>query len=275
MASPCDCLVETDNLQQAKSIIELVANEAWRIEQKYSRYQDNNICYAINNSNGSRVAIDPETFGLLQFAQQCYDISDGMFDLTSGVLRRVWSFKPNASFPSREKVEQLLPLIGWNKIKFDKDSLILQPEMEIDFGGIGKEYAVDKAAQLVIEQFPDISVLINFGGDLRVTHAPVKRPYWQVGVDSQLAQLEKSIRLSIGAICTSGDTERYLIHNGKRYGHILNPTTGYPIKNAPHTVTVIADHCLQAGLLATLAMLHGPKAESFLSDQSVKFYCQR
>ena len=76
-------------------------------------------------------------------------------------------------------------------------------------------------------------------------------------------------------MATSGDARRYLLKDGKRFSHILNPETGYPIENAPRSVTVAAPHCIQAGLLATLALLQGAKAEAFLDDQAVKFWCCR
>ena len=137
--------------------------------------------------------------------------------------------------------------------------------MGIDFGGIGKEYAVDRASQLIFESVPDISVVVNSGGDLRVT-CPLKlKPVWQVGVNSFQQAIEQSITIGVGAVCTSGDTESFIIHQGQRYSHILNPRSGWPVEAAPKTVTVIADQCLQAGLLATLAMLLGGKRRGISS----------
>jgi thiamine biosynthesis lipoprotein len=275
MASPCECLIETHDHEVAKAVAEIAYQEVKRIEQKYSRYRNDNICFAINNSRGSSVEIDQETYKLLQFGQKCFEVSDGLFDLTSGVLRRIWSFKSNSLIPSEQQIEQLKPLIGWSKIEYDQNHIKLKKDMEIDFGGIGKEYAVDRSVTEISNKYKGIPVLVNFGGDLRVTLPPTQKSNWEIGVDSSLPQLKKSIRLATGAVCTSGDTERYIIDQGVRYGHILNPKTGRPVAGAPQTVTVIANNCLQAGLLATLAILQGNQAESFLTEQSVKFYCQR
>ena len=275
MASPCECLIESDNPVLAEAVTQAAANEAWRIEQKYSRYQSDNMCYRINQSSGNPVAIDSETFQLLEFADTCYQISDGLFDLTSGVLRRAWQFKPGAKVPSQKKIDALMPLVGWKRLKYDQQSVTLEPEMEIDFGGIGKEYAVDRAAQLVLTSAPETSVVVNFGGDLRVTRAPKLKPKWQIGVDSLQQGISRSVSIGVGAVCTSGDTERFIINQGKRYSHILDPSTGWPVENSPKTVTVIADQCLQSGLLATLSMLQGSQAEQFLEQQGVRFYCQR
>jgi len=274
MASPCECLIETQDLDEAKAIFELVKNETARIEQKYSRYLSTNLCAAINASRGIPVPIDDETFQLLEFANQCFEISEGLFDLTSGVLRKVWRFGPEGKFPAAADVSALLPNIGWSNIRYDHNQVTLPEGMEIDFGGIGKEYAVDRCAQLIMAAYPEISVLINFGGDLRVTVAPKTREYWMVGVDSQVTPVNHSVRLKTGGVCTSGNTERFIMHQGKRYGHILNPMTGYPPEGSPATVTVLADQCLSAGLIATLAILQGAQAEAFLKAQGVKYYLQ-
>ncbi|WP_210330736.1 FAD:protein FMN transferase [Aliikangiella sp. G2MR2-5] len=273
MASPCECLIESDEQKLALQLTQIAANEGWRIEKKFSRYLKGNPCDQINQSNGQPVAIDSETFQLLSFADACYQLSDGLFDITSGVLRRAWQFKPGAKFPDKEFIDSLLPLIGWKKVTFDENSVCLPPSMEIDFGGIGKEYAVDKAAQLVAEKAPEVSVVVNFGGDLRVTCPPKNKPRWQIGVDGKSGTTERAVSLSVGAVCTSGDTERFIMHEGKRYSHILNPKTGWPAKNAPKTVTVLADQCLQAGLLSTLAILNEENAESFLQEQGVQYHC--
>ncbi len=275
MASPCECLVESFNRKLATQIIERVSAEAFRIEQKFSRYRKDNLCSQINQSNGKAVSIDDETYELLSFADNCYQLSEGLFDLTSGILRRVWRFTPNSAAPAQDAINALLPYIGWTKVEFNRSQITLPQEMEVDFGGIGKEYAVDRAAQIANEISPKTSILVNFGGDLRVTNKPKRKPHWQIGVDSHLANLSKTVAISVGAVCTSGDTERYIIDQGKRYSHILNPKTGWPIENAPKTITVISDHCLQAGILATLAMLQGKNAEQFLTKNQVKYYCQR
>jgi thiamine biosynthesis lipoprotein len=273
MASPCEVLIESSDSEIARAIFEQVSCEARRIEQKFSRYRNDNICYVINHSQGLPVKLDQETQQLLQFADQCYQASDGLFDITSGILRKVWRFHPEASFPNPEEIDALLPFIGWSKVKFSENHIQLPEGMEIDFGGIGKEYAVDRATQWIVKSFPDISVVINFGGDLRVSRPPRLRPFWSIGVDSALPTIANAVRLKVGAVCTSGNTERYLIHQGQRYGHILNPKTGYPVANAPRTVSVIAEHCTLAGMLATLAMLQGAHAEQFLQQQQLQYRC--
>lgn len=146
--------------------------------------------------------------------------------------------------------------------------------MEIDFGGIGKEYAVDRAAALV-RDITDTPVLINFGGDLFATAPPAGQPHWLVGVESIGGLQSAMIQLQRGALATSGDARRFLLKNGKRYPHVLTPRTGWPVLDAPRSVTVAANTCVEAGLLATLAMLHGREAEDFLAAQQVLHWIQR
>ena len=276
MASPCEILLEMD-CADADAIIHMAAQETLRIERKFSRYRNDNLMHAINNSDGRPVPIDSETHKLLMFADTCYRLSDGLFDVTSGVLRKLWRFDGSNVIPTQADVNALLPFIDWQQIKFDEDFVVVPAGFELDFGGIGKEYAVDKVAQLVHTLSPDHSALINFGGDLQVTQPRQHDKTWIIGVENPLepGQAGKVLQIQSGGLATSGDTNRVIEHDGQRYGHILNPKTGYPVEFAPRSVTVAAQFCVQAGMLATLAMLHGKQAESFLNEQNVHYWCIR
>src|SRR6185436_14763631 len=165
MGSPCEVLVDSSREQPAQAVTSAVAACAWRIEQKFSRYRDDNIVARINRAAGQPVEVDEETARLLDFAELAWRISDGKFDITSGVLRRAWKFDGGDRAPDPEGVRALLPLVGWSKVKWHRPALTLLPGMEIDFGGIGKEYAVDQALAAAAEITRD-PVLVNFGGDL-------------------------------------------------------------------------------------------------------------
>lgn len=276
MASPCELLIDIDNKALAILVGEQVAHEAWRIEDKYSRYQVDSACGQLNARAGQICDIDEETFLLLQFADQCFQMSQGLFDITSGVLRKVWHFDGSDNIPSVQEVEKVLPFIGWKKVTFDQHSFHMQSKMEIDFGGIGKEYAVDKALliaqQLLAEhQQGDCPLLINFGGDLAVSGPRANNVAWTIGVEHPSLLHHKSmiVNISHGAIATSGDANRFLLKNGKRYSHILNVQTGWPVENPPKSVTVAAPKCIQAGLLSTLALLQGQDAGNFLTSQEI------
>lgn len=277
MAGPCELLFDGQDMSQARTLGALAYKKTKQIEQKYSRYLQGNLMSRINKGDGKAVAIDDETYRLLIFADSCYQLSDGMFDITSGVLRRAWKFDGSDNIPSHKQVSALLPFIGWEKVSYEQDVITLPKGFELDFGGIGKEYAVDAVAKLISEKAPELSVLVNFGGDIQLTSPRANNAFWQIGIEDPNAQTKALNVLQIyrGGLATSGDAKRFLFKDGVRYSHILNPKTGYPITGAARSVTVASEYCIQAGLLATLALLQGPDAEAFLIQQGVRHWCLR
>jgi thiamine biosynthesis lipoprotein len=284
MASPCEILIDTDNHLLASHITELAAKEAQRIEQKFSRYRKDNIVYEINQAQGKAVAIDNETFRLLTFANTCFELSEGMFDITSGVLRRAWKFDGSDNVPNDATINQLVKLIAWDRVEFDPRQIKMPAGYEIDLGGIGKEYAVDCVAKLCNSLAPALSILVNFGGDIQVTQPKKEGQFWQVGIEMPVKLTPAAegdtakyqtvmVKIARGGLATSGDANRYLLKDGIRYSHVLNPLIGKPVVDGPRSVTVASDHCVQAGLLATLALLQGKQAEQFLIDQEVTYWC--
>lgn len=279
MASDCQVLLEGINQQQAEDSLRLAAIETWRIEHKFSRYQTGNLMDSINHAYDKPLDVDSETRALLNFADQCYQLSDGLFDISAGVLRKIWRFDGSANIPSNQQIQDILPLIGWHKVHWSAPSIQLPKDMELDLGGIGKEYAVDKVCLLLQQANTNnnISLLINFGGDLACSGPRLNGKAWEVAVESYQHQ-EKAVlnvKLSQGGIATSGDSRRFLLKDGIRYSHILNPKTGESITDAPHAVSVAAPSCMQAGMLSTMAMLQGQYAEDFLNAQEADFWVQR
>ena len=276
MAGPCEVLMDTQDPLLAQRLTEIAEQEASRIEHKLSRYREDNIIYKINNANGAKVKVDAETAQMLDYADQCYRLSDGMFDVTSGVLRRAWKFDGSDNVPGKDRVKKLLPHIGWKKVRWQSPYLQMPKGMQIDLGGIGKEYSVDRTI-LLLRQATSISCLVNYGGDIATTGPRQTGKGWIVGIENPDPTLahNKAYELKHGAIATSGDARRYLLKNGVRYSHILDPRSGWPVSDAPRSVTVITDTCTEAGILATLAMLHGAQAEEFLAQQGVQYWCIR
>lgn len=273
MASGCEILLDHDDFAAAAAQTEAAARETWRIEQKFSRYRDDNIIHRINNAQGRAVTVDEETARLIDFADTLHELSEGGFDITSGVLRRVWKFDGSDRIPSEEAVAGLLPLIGWQHAQWNNPVLTLPAGMEIDLGGIGKEYAVDRAFA-VLAGMTEAALLVNFGGDLRARGPRRDGSAWQVGIekpDAENSDGERSavqnIPLLNGGLATSGDARRFLQRNGLRYGHILDPRTGWPVQGGPRSATVLAADCVQAGMYATLTLLSGADAEAFLGAQ--------
>jgi thiamine biosynthesis lipoprotein len=169
-------------------------------------------------------------------------------------------------------------------VRWESPTIRLPRGFEIDLGGIGKEYAVDRAVQLAAE-VTNAPYLVNFGGDLRVNRPPADGVGWRVGLERPESGKGRGprrsgkaiglIELSGGALATSGDTRRFLLRGGVRYSHILDPRTGWPVRDAPRSVTVAAATCVEAGMLATFAMLQGAEAELFLDAQGARSWCLR
>ncbi|HME37454.1 MAG TPA: FAD:protein FMN transferase [Steroidobacteraceae bacterium] len=272
MAGPCEVLLPPMDPHAALNIGTIAADEAWRIEKKYSRYRDDSVTAWIHRHRDTAIDVDQETASLIDFASQCFDLSGGLFDITSGVLRRAWTFDGSDRIPDPAAIDRLLPLVGFNKLQWRSPRLLLPAGMELDFGGIGKEYAVDRAYELLAARDP-APFLVNFGGDLRANRAPPHGP-WQVGIERPDTDREATMLLDLkhGALATSGDSRRYVLKDGVRYGHILNPRTGWPVPGSPRSVTVAASSCTEAGLLSTVALLHGAGAGEFLEAQGVRYW---
>jgi len=276
MASPCQLLIDGGDQAQARLCLDKISSDAWRIETTYSRYRDDNIVHEIHNAKGSAVIVDDETARLLDFSAELYEMSEGLFDITSGVLRRVWDFNGSDQIPEQLTINKVLPLVGWHKVRWEKPYLTLPTDMQIDFGGIGKEYAVDRAAGLMAENCAR-NFLVNFGGDMFVSGPRDDGRAWRTAIENPDKPGTAVSMLDVykGALATSGDARRFLLRDDVRYSHVLNPKTGWPVIDAPHSMTVAASTCVEAGMLSTLSLLQGANAEKFLDEQGVEYWCIR
>ena len=262
MASWNEIQVHADERADAQEMAGRAIEEVRRIEAKYSRYRADSVLSRINAaSGGAPVSIDEETDRLLDFADACHRQSGGRFDPTSGVLRRAWRFEPGAAVPSRSEIQRLLPMIGWFRVERAPGRIRLPlAGMEIDFGGFGKEYAVDRVATLLSEAGAG-SALVNLAGDLAILGPQPDGSPWRIAVrhprldDAAIATLP----VSSGAIATSGDYERFIEEDGVRHCHVLDPRTGCSARGF-RSVTVHASSCLVAGSASTIAMLLGREA---------------
>jgi len=274
MGGPCEILIDNDDENLINAVCKAAYEETQRIEHKYSRYREDSELSRINRSHGRPVGVDAETALLLDYADQCYRLSEGKFDISSGVLRRLWRFDGSDRLPDGAAVTAMLRHVGWDKIQWNTPFLIMPPDMELDFGGIGKEYAVDRCAQLC-SQAGDVKVLINYGGDIYISGPRHGDRPWIVGIDNPHADgnYAGALQLRQGAVATSGDARRFLLKDGIRYSHILDPRTGWPVRDAPSSVTVVAQSCVEAGMLATFAMLQGAQAENFLRENQAAYKC--
>lgn len=266
------CVLHIYSAQQAGDrIAEHARAEAFRIEARYSRYRTDSVLSEINRAaaQGASIEVDEETAGLLDYAWYCYRKSDGLFDITSGILRRAWDFS-QPRLPDQETIDLLLPHIGLEKVIWDAPRLTFtSPGMELDFGGICKEYAADRVAAACKDQGIEHG-LVDLGGDIHVIGPSPIGELWHIQInhprnpEASIATIE----IRQGSLATSGDYERFIEVDGKRYCHILNPLTGRPVHTLS-SVCVLADDCLVAGTLSTIAMLKEKKGIQWLLDMNV------
>lgn len=276
MASPCSIRIETRDERAANQAARAAIAEVQRIEVKYSRYRSSSVLSKINHAaGGDAVAIDAETASLLNFAGQLWRMSDGLFDATSGVLRQAWDFKA-AQLPKPDKLAQTLACIGWDGVHLKANSFSLPRKgMELDFGGFGKEYAVDRAAA-ILQQHGIAHALVNLGGDIHALGChgmpELSGQAWKVEV--QHPRNAKAMLAGIdvygGGLATSGDYERYFELDGKRYCHVLDPRTGWPVTYW-QSITVLAPNTTMSGALTTIAMLKGEQGLAWLDAQNARY----
>ncbi len=257
MGGPCRLRVDSENESVARTAIQAAEGEVRRLEFKYSRYLHDSLTSKINRLAGREcpVAIDEETAGLLSYAHTLWRESGGLFDLTSGVLRKAWNFK-SPELPQQEELDRLLPLVAWDRVEWDSNSVRLPDDgMEIDFGGCVKEYACDSAAT-VLRQANIASALVDLSGDMAAVGVQASGEPWQIGIrhPAKKSSAIAHIPLARGGLASSGNYERFMELDGRRYGHIINPKTGWPVRGL-EAVSALADQCLVAGSTATIAML--------------------
>jgi len=273
MGSPCEIQTFADSQAKSEELNAQLQAEVERLEQKYSRYREASFLSEINRvaAEGGSIEVDNETAQILNYAAACYVQSDGLFDVTSGVLRRAWDFKSGKA-PDAGMLSSLAGRIGWDKVEWDGKRLrFAVREMELDFGGIVKEYAVDCCARLCIEAALRNTV-INLGGDIHVVGPRGDGTAWAVGIrhPRRSDDVARIVHLNRGALATSGDYERCLMINGKRFGHILNPKTGWPT-TVMASVSVIADRCVVAGSASTIGMLKDKAGAVWLASLGLPY----
>lgn len=266
MGSPCELQLYHESGSAARALAEEAVELVAGIEARYSRFRDDSLTHEINASAGSgrAVRLDDEAAGLIDYAATAHRESRGLFDITSGVLRRAWDFKAGR-VPDQAEIDELLPLVGFQRLDWRRPQLRLPVRgMEIDFGGYVKEYTADRVASWCRERGVRHG-LVELGGDIAVIGPHPDRSPWQVGIrhPRDPSRPVATVGVWSGGIASSGDYERFMTVDGRRYCHILDPRTGWPVEGTAG-VTVAAPHCLIAGTGATVAMLEGRHARRWL-----------
>jgi len=272
MGSACEVVLASSSDKDTQRLAQMAISEVIRIERKYSRYTADSVVSHVNQQAGvAPVACDDETWALLQYAAKLHEQSGGMFDITSGVLRQAWNFQL-AVLPAQEKVTAVLAKVGWHKVLLQNQSVFL-PDigMEIDLGGFGKEYAADRAAQVLQAQGVK-SGHVNLAGDMRFLGPKPTGEPWMIGIQDprHSSQVIATLPMMQGGLATSGDYERYFELGGQRYCHVINPLTGWPVTYW-RSVSVTAPATVVAGCTSTMAMLMEERGLAFLQATGFDF----
>ena len=272
MASACELVIADQNAQVAQAMAQAAINEVQRIEAKYSRYRADSVISRINAAAGQEpVSCDEETRSLLDYADALYKASDTLFDISSGVLRRAWDFHLGR-LPSEEELTRLRRLIGWDRVERGSDHVRLPDAgMELDFGGFGKEYAADRAGDILADMGLRHGY-VNLAGDMRVLGPKPQGQAWMIGIQHprDKNRLLATLPMTQGALATSGDYERYFERDGKRYCHVLDPRSGQPVTHW-RSVSVVAPLAVVAGNCSTIAMLKQSDGLAFLQSSAMGY----
>jgi thiamine biosynthesis lipoprotein len=268
MGSPCELQLFAASAAAARRVADAAVAEVERLEARYSRFRGDSFLSEINRvaAAGGGIDVDDETARLFDYADTCFRTSGGLFDVTSGILRRAWRFD-RQELPEAGLVQSLLDRIGWQKLAWAAPRLGFPVAgMELDLGGVVKEYAVDRVASLCREAGAQ-SGLVNLGGDVGVIGPRPDGAPWRIGIrhPRRPGALIETVELHAGALATSGDYERCIEIHGVRYGHILSPRTGWPVRHMA-SASVVADLCVVAGGAATIAVLEEAGGPAWLAQ---------
>lgn len=263
MGTLCRVLMVEPSRAAADACFDDILNSVADFEARYSRFLDGSLIGRINAAAGRHwVETDDETDRLLQLCANLHFMTGGAFDPTALPLIRCWNWKANPPVvPDEKTLSAARELVGWNRVERRRGGVFLPvPGMCLDLGGIGKEYAVDFVVAIAARHGVE-NVMVDFGQDIRVHGTPPGRPAWHVGLENPKhpGTCWGSVAVLDHAVATSGDYLRHFVHQGRRYGHIIDPRSGYPVDNGCMSVSVVAPTCTIAGILTTTAFILGPK----------------
>lgn len=265
MGSRFDITVIADDSLQAHNYIDVAVAEITRIEKLISEWDPSTQTSAINKNAGIKpVKVDRELFNLIERSIAISKLTDGAFDISYASMDKIWKFDGSMTkMPSEEAIKSSVSKIGYQNIILNKEEMTVflkYPGMKIGFGAIGKGYSADKAKALLISQGVKGGI-INASGDMNTWGKQPNGNDWKVAITNPFDKNKAFALLPIkeGAVVTSGDYEKYVTFNGKRYAHIIDPRTGYPATGVIST-TVFGGSAELADALATSLFVMGVDA---------------
>ncbi|MDR3388859.1 MAG: FAD:protein FMN transferase [Rudaea sp.] len=276
MGCPCELQLQAIGAEVARAVALLAQAEVDRLDRKYSHYRVDSLVARIGASAdaGNSIDVDDETADLLDFSASLHAQSGGRFDISAGALTGLWDLH-NRRVPGGAEIASALSRCGWQRVVWQRPRLTLGvPGMRLDLGGVVKEYAADRAAQCC----RDAGIahgLVDLGGDIAVIGAHGDGTPWLAGIKAPHDTRHALARIELyrGGLATSGDYERVMVVDGRRYSHIVDPMSGHPVESFA-SVSVLAETCLVAGAASTLGMLLGRQAGyEWLRALGLPFLC--
>jgi len=254
--SPCNITFYYIGDERAKEIIDVMDLELTRLDSLLSYFSESSLVTELNRN--SRVKAPGDIIYLVNMCDSVSRLTDGLFDITVAPLLEVWGFyRGEKRIPKYDEIINAKRFVNYRRVRTKNDSIIIDPGMRIDFGGIAQGYAADRAA-LILRQRHVKSAIIDIGGEvLTVGRSPQGRP-WRVGIRNPRGKgIIETMELQDLAVSTSGDYEKFFIVDGKRYPHIINPKTGLPAQEYA-SVSVVADNATYADAVSTAIAVMGP-----------------
>ena len=278
MGSRFDITMVAPDEKTGNAYIDTAVMEISRIEKIISSWDEHSETSRINQNAGlAPVKVSAELFGLIKRAIKISEITDGAFDITYAAMDKVWKFDGTmTTLPSEEEIKQSVRNVGYQNIELNEDSMtVFLPKkgMKIGFGAIGKGYAADKTKALMIQKGVKGGI-INASGDMNVWGKQANGDLWKIGITNPLNhdKVFSWFDLDNQAVVTSGNYEKYVEFNGKRYTHIIDPRTGWPATGLI-SVTVFAPKAELADALATSVFILGKEVGINLVNQLPNIEC--
>lgn len=259
LGTQCEISYSTTSHQTATKFRIHALNWIHGFEKRYSRYLPDSLISQINQNAGlCPVKINQEDLKLFKLCDTLHFLTKGLFDPTTLPLSNIWNFKAAVpEIPSEAKIQNALKKVGWKNVVVQDNSVYLsETGMGLDFGGFGKEYAVDRIIEIA-KTMGISNMMVNLGGDIRTIGSPSNSDFWSIGIEdpNYPGQSRFSINANDLAVATSGNYQRFFELNGRRYGHILDHRTGYPATSSNLSASVIANTCLEAGILSSCSLI--------------------
>lgn len=263
LGTQCSVIFKTGAMDAAEAYRQAALAWIKAFEAKYSRFREDSLISTINNKagDGDWVDLDEDAEAVIGMIETVHFLSRGVLDPTSLPLTYLWKEAADTGqVPSDEMIEEARALVRWSSVERARGQIRLPCKgMALDLGGYGKEYAVDRVADLA-EEFGIHDVLVDFGRDIRAIGSPVDAPCWVIGVEdgAKPGEVWERLGLSNKGVASSGAYRRHVLIEGKAYGHLIDCRSGWPVRHDCQGSTVIAERCLDAGIIASTAFILGP-----------------